>query len=126
MPCKLYGVTQGKDYSFDLQDCPNYHYNKRRCYFCGSSHGWLVYLDDNYLVLTLFNPFTGRSVRLPPYKEAPKWRQERLELNYVHDLFIAKVVLSADPCLFPNYFEALILYHELYSVGTPVAHFLRQ
>ncbi|KAL6282933.1 hypothetical protein ACE6H2_013862 [Prunus campanulata] len=76
-------------------------------------------MDRDYLFLTLFNPFTGRSIRLPPFKEST---QVALHFHCDGEFHIQKVVLFADPCLFPNDFEALIQYYE----GDPisyVAHF---
>lgn len=72
----------------------------RRC--CGSSHGLLAYADDKSVII-LLNPFTGCAIRLPPVTKVPRWfsRPER---------YIRKVVLSADPYLFPNDCEALVIY----------------
>ncbi|KAJ9679459.1 hypothetical protein PVL29_021403 [Vitis rotundifolia] len=39
-------------------------YNKR-C--CGSSHGWLITVDDSFVV-TLFNPFSGKIISFPPLR----------------------------------------------------------
>ncbi|BFG28434.1 hypothetical protein CerSpe_147080 [Prunus speciosa] len=74
-------------------------------------------MDDDCLVLTLFNPFTRHTILLPPVKDP-----ESLDVSW--DYFcIAKVVLSADPSLFPNDFEALILCHDFYTVVSEVSHF---
>ncbi|XP_068319501.1 F-box protein SKIP23-like [Pyrus communis] len=103
----LYGVTQRKPYNFEL-----YVPYKKRC--CGSSHGWLACADDN-LAITLLNPFTGRTIRLPPVTEVPPQAE-----TFKCDYYINKVVLSADPCLFPNDYEVLVLYDH---AGHKIAHF---
>ncbi|KAM3005710.1 hypothetical protein FF2_035813 [Malus domestica] len=76
----LYGVTQRKPYNFEL-----YVPYKKRC--CGSSHGWLACADDN-LAITLLNPFTGRTIRLPPVTEVPPQAE-----TFSCDYYINKLVL---------------------------------
>ncbi|BFG35420.1 hypothetical protein CerSpe_216940 [Prunus speciosa] len=94
----LYSVTQGKTCSFEL----HVPYNKR---LCGSSHGWLAFVDEN-LVVTLLNPFTGRAISLPPVPKST-WRSM---VAYRCDYYINKVVLSADPSFLPNDYEVLVIY----------------
>ncbi|XP_058208294.1 uncharacterized protein LOC131321315 [Rhododendron vialii] len=54
----LYGITLGKLYDYELPfPCA------KRC--CGSSHGWLATVDENYAV-TIINPFSRVfSITLP-------------------------------------------------------------
>lgn len=103
----LYSVTQGKPYNFEL-----YVPYKKCC--GGSSHGWLAFADDN-LAITLLNPFTGRTIRLPPVTEVPPQAE-----TFKCDYYINKVVLSADPCLFPNDYEVLVVFDH---ARRNVAHF---
>ena len=56
----LYDVRRKRLYDFRLK--VPYH---RRC--AGSSHGWLIFVHDSYQV-TLFNPFSGKSIHLPPIR----------------------------------------------------------
>ncbi|XP_021800246.1 putative F-box protein At3g25750 [Prunus avium] len=116
----LYGVTQGKAYSFELpQHGPKY--NNHSSYGCCSScHGWLAYMGGEFLVLTLFNPFTGGTILLPPVKEVPDIHED---MDFFLGSIFYKVALSADPSLFPNGFEALIVYHTSDSPVSQVAHY---
>ncbi|BFG35440.1 hypothetical protein CerSpe_217140 [Prunus speciosa] len=104
----LYSVTKGKTRSFEL----HVPYNKR---LCGSSHGWLACVDEN-LEVNLLNPFTKRAILLPPFAHVP---QPIHKQAYRSDHYIKKVVLSADPSLFPNDYKAVALFN---SNGTRVAH----
>ncbi|XP_021821632.1 F-box protein At2g26160-like [Prunus avium] len=104
----LYSVTKGKTCSFEL----HVPYNKR---LCGSSNGWLACVDEN-LEVTLLNPSTKRTIRLPPFAQVP---QPIHKQAYRSDDYIKKVVSSADPSLFPNDYEAVALFN---SNGTRVAH----
>lgn len=63
--------------------------------------------DTEDLVLTLFNPFTRRTIPLPAAV-----KEERVD-GWSWAFQIKKVVLSADPCLFSNDFEAWILHREV-------------
>ncbi|CAN6553605.1 unnamed protein product [Malus baccata var. baccata] len=103
----LYSVTRGKTYGFEL----HVPYSKR-C--CGSSHGWLACVDDN-LVVTLLNPFTGRTISLPPVPVSAS----RARAAFRCDYYINKVVLSANPSLFPNDYEAVVIYD---GYGKRIAH----
>ncbi|BFG35433.1 hypothetical protein CerSpe_217070 [Prunus speciosa] len=82
---------------------------------CGSSNGWLACVDEN-LEVTLLNPSTKRTIRLPPFAQVP---QPIHKQAYRSDDYIKKVVLSADPSLFPNDYKAVALFD---SNGTRVAH----
>ncbi|CAL2266818.1 unnamed protein product [Prunus armeniaca] len=104
----LYSVTQGKTCSFEL----NVYYSKR---FCGSAHGWLACVDEN-LVVILLNPFTRRTISLPPVPKST-WRST---VAYRCDYYINKVELSADPSFLPNDYEVLVIYD---GYGKQIAHF---
>ncbi|CAN1132048.1 NAC domain-containing protein 100 [Linum perenne] len=71
----------------------------RRC--CGSSHGWLAFMEGDYCV-TLYNPFTRARILLPPVNDGicfrMSWKAHRKHFPYT----AKKVVLSADPSLFPD------------------------
>lgn len=71
-----------------------------------TSGGWLTCKDTEDLVLTLFNPFTRRTIPLPAAV-----KEERVD-GRSWAFQIKKVVLSADPCLFCNDFEALGLHRD--------------
>ncbi|XP_068318115.1 F-box protein At2g26160-like [Pyrus communis] len=104
----LYSVTHGKNCGFEL-----YVPYNNRC--CGSSHGWLACVDDNFGV-NLFNPFTKHTILLPPLTEVP---QDIRKHAYRRDHYIKKVVLSADPSLCPNDYEVVALVD---CHGTRMAH----
>ncbi|XP_034219016.1 uncharacterized protein LOC117630393 [Prunus dulcis] len=95
----LYSVAKGKTCSFEL----HVPYNRR---LCGSTHGWLACVDE-ILEVTLLNPFTKRTIRLPPFAQVP---QPIHKQAYRSDHCIKKVVLSADPSLFPNDYEVVALF----------------
>ncbi|OWM79641.1 hypothetical protein CDL15_Pgr023053 [Punica granatum] len=78
----------------------------RRC--CGSSHGWLIFTEED-LSLTLYNPFAGKSIRLPPVIPVPPVE----ELSADHQYDIPKVVLSADPFEAPDTYEVVAI-HGVY------------
>ncbi|PKI60003.1 hypothetical protein CRG98_019591 [Punica granatum] len=77
-----------------------------RC--CGSSHGWLIFTEEN-LALTLYNPFTGKSIHLPPVIPVPSENERALDYDYQHE--IPKVVLSADPLEAPDTYEVVAIYN---------------
>ncbi|XP_008813638.3 F-box protein SKIP23-like [Phoenix dactylifera] len=84
--------------------------------FCGSSHGWLVLMDE-LASISLLNPFTRARVQLPPADEqlalsslkhvskvGNRWfsRSEDgtvtlLTLTDMHQVFIKQVILSSAP-----------------------------
>ncbi|XP_024199982.1 F-box protein At2g26160 [Rosa chinensis] len=108
----LYSVTQGKVVrSFNV---PNHHDDDK--WLCGSSHGWLAYADGNFLV-TLVNPFTRGTIRLPQVMEVGKSRPK------CYSFEISKVVLSANPCLFPNDYEVIVIFEDDDGVTKELAHF---
>ncbi|KAI8564875.1 hypothetical protein RHMOL_Rhmol03G0216800 [Rhododendron molle] len=93
----LYSITRGELYDFQL----SLSYKKR---FCGSSHGWLAAVEDNYAI-TLINPFS----RVSPIT-LPSLRQVELGKNREYEYYIDKVVLSADPYLSPDSYLAAAIY----------------
>ncbi|KAJ4837243.1 hypothetical protein Tsubulata_045751, partial [Turnera subulata] len=109
--------------SYNLFHLPEIAHNSRHC---GSSHGWLVILDDSPSVL-LLNPLTRAKVYLPPLSAFPvvvSFNYSDLGREYVfynesgnlctrslrqmRDLFIKKVVLSSSP-LHDSYAAVAIL-----------------
>ncbi|KAM7504695.1 hypothetical protein LguiB_003599 [Lonicera macranthoides] len=90
------------------------HYNKR---FIGSSFGWLISLDTTDLSITLFNPFSASTIRLPPFPVPPKHddyfdydnRSIHLpELNL--EYYFTKAILSADPASHPDDYIVMLIY----------------
>ncbi|KAJ9165904.1 hypothetical protein P3X46_020719 [Hevea brasiliensis] len=94
---------------------------------CGSSHGWLIILDDSPLVL-LINPLTRAKFSLPPLTSFPNvvsfnysdiGREYALQnssgdrytrsLRQMRDWFIKKVVLSSSPLKASNFVAMTIL-----------------
>nr|GLL30495.1 F-box protein SKIP23-like [Ipomoea trifida] len=98
--------------------------NRRRR--CGSSHGWLVILDESPSVF-IINPLTRAKLNLPPLSRFPNvldfnfynvGREYTLRsdgeihtcsLKEMRDTFIKKVVLSGNPLLQPNFIAMAIL-----------------
>ncbi|KAJ7965204.1 F-box protein [Quillaja saponaria] len=86
----LYSVAKNQIYDFQL----NIPSNKR---LAGSSQGWVVLADKcltskGKLNLTLLNPFSGKTIYLPP------------------------VALSRDPHLYPENFELLIVLTDMHRL----------
>ncbi|KAK9937169.1 hypothetical protein M0R45_013978 [Rubus argutus] len=107
----LYNVKQGKIvHSFNVP----YGDDK---WLCGCSHGWLAYADGNSLV-TLVNPFLRGTIRLPHVMEVRKSRPKPYS-----EFKISKVVLSANPYLFPNDYEVLVIFEDDDGVIKNLAHF---
>ncbi|KAK9944146.1 hypothetical protein M0R45_009727 [Rubus argutus] len=90
----LYNVVNDKVLDMQLR-VPN-----RR--FCGSSKGWLIFLDESFVV-TLLNPFSAKDkgkkkktnatiIRLPPLRLKKEWIKSC-------DYYVFKAALSADPIL---------------------------
>lgn len=112
----LYSFTQGITMSCELKLNLTAAMNYFRS--CSSSHGWLAYPDDSRGVVTLLNPVTGRTIRLPPVIDI---RTHTVAAYFRWDI---KVVLSADPSSSPNDYEALIvLYYQSLDLKTITAHF---
>ncbi|XP_062021097.1 F-box protein At2g17036-like [Rosa rugosa] len=93
----LYNVVDDKVLDMQLR-VPN-----RR--FCGSSKGWLIFVDESFAV-TLLNPFCSNVrgkkkktnvtiIRLPPLHGKKVWIKRC-------DYYVFKAILSADPILDPK------------------------
>ncbi|XP_041021657.1 F-box protein SKIP23-like [Juglans microcarpa x Juglans regia] len=99
--------------------------HRKRC--CGSSHGWLLIMDETPAVL-LINPLTRVKVQLPPlstfpivlsfnYSEigkeyaltTPSGDIYRCSLREMRDSFIKKVILSMSPAGDNNFIALAIL-----------------
>ncbi|XP_050207245.1 F-box protein SKIP23-like [Mercurialis annua] len=80
----------------------------KRC--CGSSHGWLSFVEKD-LSITLFNPFTQAFIRLPIFDDQfPEGYDIECELNIqMHPYDVFKLILSADPTLYPDDFTVVII-----------------
>ncbi|KAM7504541.1 hypothetical protein LguiB_003445 [Lonicera macranthoides] len=103
---RFYSVTSKKVLDFDL----SFLYRRQ---FIGSSFGWLISVDTE-LVITLFNPFSGAKIRLPPVVCLTKADITRLTedgLVYKESLFL-KAILSADPSSQPNEFVVMVIFGE--------------
>lgn len=126
----------GHDWTFSLYDVvkrivvqdniklPALPKSHGRC--CGSSHGWLIMADD-FLSITLLNPFYigggskcgGGMIRLPPLNYPPRLRFMMLidEDEYISELSICKVVLSANPALAPEDYVVMVIYGVVKSLA---------
>ena len=71
----------------------------KRC--CGSSFGWLILLEET-LDITLFNPFNGNKIHIPPITIDD-------EPDYC-PLAIHKAILTKDPSLYPHGFTIVAIY----------------
>lgn len=104
----LYNVVQDKVLEFKFQ----VDYGER---FCGSSHGWLISLDETPTI-TLLNPFSNKTIKLPPIEfehypiESDEEPAEIEEPTYSYDTLIKKAILLRDPDLFSDYELAVIHY----------------
>ncbi|CAL1404906.1 unnamed protein product [Linum trigynum] len=95
------------------------HHHRISC--CGSSHGWLAFTELDYSV-TLYNPFTRAQIRLPRFKTMPEFVADPAVIHpRIRNLpefpadpcfpyyMVKKVVLSADPSVFPDDYVAAAL-----------------
>lgn len=99
--------------------------NRRRR--CGSSHGWLIIVDESPSIF-IINPLTKVTFNLPPLCQLPNvvnfdfysvGREFTIQspdgevytrnLKEIRDLFIKKVVLSHSPSRDPNFIAVMIL-----------------
>ncbi|XP_062100794.1 F-box protein SKIP23-like [Humulus lupulus] len=106
----FFNLSSNKVYLLNLPEASSHG---KRC--CGSSHGWLVILDETPSVL-LLNPLTRSKFHLPPistfpnvvrfaYSEigreyalrSPTGESYTLNLRQIRDSFVKKVVLSSSP-----------------------------
>ncbi|XP_045799154.1 probable F-box protein At1g44080 [Trifolium pratense] len=100
----LYGISTNTTYRFQL---PLPH-NKR---LCGSSHGWVVKMDDikQGTILTLLNPFKNLvSITLPPLYMPDGYKRVRYYECNVH-----KVFLSSNPTTRPHDYVVVAIYGML-------------
>ncbi|KAI3418126.1 uncharacterized protein J3R85_013996 [Psidium guajava] len=105
---------------------PEMYIRQRRC---GSSHGWLVILDESPSV-ALVNPLTGAKMDLPPLYTFPDVvgfnfadvgreyllrdgdnRLSRRNLKDMRDCFVKKVVLSSSPVKDSQFVAVAMLHH---------------
>lgn len=99
---RFYSVTNNKVLDFEL----SFPYCKR---IFGSSFGWLISVD-NELAITLFNPFSGVKIRLPPVICLTQADFTRMSQggDTTDDLFL-KAILFADPSYHPNEFVVMVI-----------------
>ncbi|EEF52805.1 ubiquitin-protein ligase, putative [Ricinus communis] len=109
---------------FHFLNLPEVSYRKRHC---GSSHGWLMILDDTPTIL-LINPLTRAKLSLPPLSSFPNvisfnysdigreyalrnllGERVTVSLRQMRDSFIRKVVLSSSPLKDNNFVVIAIL-----------------
>ncbi|KAI5666203.1 hypothetical protein M9H77_16056 [Catharanthus roseus] len=96
----LRDICRGKNLNLKLMVPFN-----RRC--CGSSYGWLAFAMND-LSIILFNPFTGRKLKLPSLGVKPRYKSQ---------YFVMKVILSSNPSLDPKNFEAAAIYGGMNRVA---------
>nr|XP_028947443.1 F-box protein At2g26160-like [Malus domestica] len=99
----VYSINEGKVYENVRLPVP---YSK----ICrGSSHGWLATIDlaDQPINITLVNPFTKETIRLPPLEF------EAQDMNlwfHPYENFVQKVILSTDPSLNRDNYMVVAIY----------------
>ncbi|KAM6543586.1 hypothetical protein CsatB_008033 [Cannabis sativa] len=120
----FFNLSSNKVYLINLPEALSHG---KRC--CGSSHGWLVILDETPSLL-LLNPLTRSKFHLPPistfpnvlrfsYSEigreyalrSPSGESYTQNLRQIRDSFVKKVVLSSSPKESTG-FVALAILHE--------------
>ncbi|XP_059669346.1 putative F-box protein At3g25750 [Cornus florida] len=106
--CKLYNV-----FYHTMYDCRLPLPYTQRC--CGSSHGWLVRAEQD-LSITLINPFSGKTISLPPVTEVYSGYRDG-EAIFVPDFHIRKVILSDDPSQNPNNYVVVTIYSDIPRVA---------
>ncbi|XP_057507045.1 probable F-box protein At1g44080 [Actinidia eriantha] len=99
---KLYSVTQNKFLKLEIQ-VPY----RRRC--SGSSHGWLATVEEDFGI-TLFNPFSGKSLRFPQVNPQSNYVNPTKRHLHKYEYEVLKVVLSCDPSLEPDHFVVFAIY----------------
>ncbi|XP_074293661.1 F-box protein At2g26160-like [Silene latifolia] len=104
----LFSITRGEIYDLRLP----VPYTKR---YIGSSHGWLIILDEVSFVVTLINPFYfGNSqgiIHLPPFIAALDTSEEEGQ-DFNCEYFVRKAILSSDPATSPNDYVLMLIYGE--------------
>ncbi|KAH7850145.1 hypothetical protein Vadar_028526 [Vaccinium darrowii] len=112
--CALFDPLDQKFYQLDKLPKPA----RGGKLFKGSSHGWLVTVEDNSPSVELINPLTGAQLKLPPRSRFPdvvKYRSNKpgneyairhtydksrfftLDLKHVRNFYTSKIVLSESP-----------------------------
>ncbi|XP_059460753.1 F-box protein SKIP23-like [Corylus avellana] len=121
--CAFFDLSTRKLHNLDVLEVTS-----QGTHCCGSSHGWLIVLDESPAVL-LLNPLTRARLHLPPlstfpnvvsfnYSEAGSeyalrdvsGEIYRLSLREMRDSFIKKVVLSSAPLKNKNFIALAILH----------------
>ncbi|KAM7528979.1 hypothetical protein LguiB_032389 [Lonicera macranthoides] len=106
---QFYSVTQEKILKFQLK-VP--YYTKR---FIGSSFGWLISVDTDFAV-TLFNPFSASTIRLPPVitSDVRSLDEGYYDIHYFnHEYYFVKAILSADPASHPDECVLILIYGDM-------------
>ncbi|XP_022975457.1 F-box protein SKIP23-like isoform X2 [Cucurbita maxima] len=122
--CGLFNFSDNKIHFLHL---PEASLGRRRC---GSSHGWLVILDETPTIL-LLNPLTRAKCRLPPLSTFPNvvsFDYSRIGREYLirtptghiysrnlrqmRDTFVKKIVLSSSPSNQNDFSAVAILNHS--------------
>ncbi|CAK9176884.1 unnamed protein product [Ilex paraguariensis] len=98
---RFYSVTDGVIHDLQLP----MPYN-RRCF--GSSHGWLFSIEKS-MIVTLLNPFNGRSIHLPEFKDPLNDYQDWVKAGN-HEYFLHKGILTSDPSQDANNYEVVVIY----------------
>ncbi|KAJ7005733.1 hypothetical protein D5086_004135 [Populus alba] len=105
----FYNLADGKTYRLELPES-----YEKRC--CGSSHGWLVMVEETPAIF-LLNPLTKARIDLPSLSTSPNFPTEvvfknsrnlhpssiRSSKQRLRDRFIRKVRVSVDPSLVSNF-----------------------
>ncbi|XP_021764907.1 F-box protein At2g26160-like [Chenopodium quinoa] len=107
----LYSINKSEVYDLQLR-VPS---NKR---IFGSSHGWLITLDEDSFEVILINPFYFSSIsngiiRIPQFSAASEMQKEHGNYGFNSEYFICKAVLSSDPVSCPNNFVLMVIYGEM-------------
>ncbi|KAK2983546.1 hypothetical protein RJ640_023080 [Escallonia rubra] len=104
----FYSITDGKIYDLPLP----LPYGRR---FFGSSHGWLFTIEKS-MAITLVNPFSGKTILLPEFKDP--WEDYQLWLdNDEYERFPGKGILSSDPSLDPDSYQVAIIHLDVNNLA---------
>ncbi|KAK2983544.1 hypothetical protein RJ640_023078 [Escallonia rubra] len=83
--------------------------------FFGSSHGWLFTIEKS-MAITLVNPFSGKTILLPEFKDP--WEDYQLWLdNDEYERFPGKGILSSDPSLDPDSYQVAIIHLDVNNLA---------
>ncbi|EEF52799.1 conserved hypothetical protein [Ricinus communis] len=111
----FYNISDDKIYVLELPEA-----YEKRC--CGSSHGWLIMVEDSPSIF-LLNPLTRERIELPAlstfsifptdvvFENSRNLNENFImrEKFHIRDTFIVKAILSSDPSLDTN-FMAVVIY----------------